>query len=385
MKPTEFLNELEKVKLWLEEEQKGLEKNYREYIGFYAEVHPEDKFEALNKGYWSTLFFARLADHVSVGARIFPQLSLKEWSIQQNTDGDYSYTICDKLANFIAFNQTEMLLYNSAFDSVSKNWDTTMHLLKPLLKLFRAANEMEFVKEHAFNPDNKPETNKVLKNLPKYLKFWFHYDKSHGHKVLRELIDALDQDRDWLPESMPEGDLGIWETRIRIMLMLRAKIKRIMYSKDITDKYIWAGYLQPHGYDSLDIAFTHYPSSTPSESSIWVASSSFNLYKDDFKETETRQLLSDAARKIDSSFKAYNGKEHYEAALILEKEGKPLEAWNALVSAGYWSGLNRHTEIMEDSWQKAIELCSDQNWEDALDALTYQWEWYQNYKSRQII
>ena len=56
-----------------------------------------------------------------------------------------------------------------------------------------------------------------------------------------------------------------------------------MYARDITDKYIWAGYLQPHGYDSSDIVFNHYPSSNPSESSIWIASSYFNLYKDDLR------------------------------------------------------------------------------------------------------
>jgi hypothetical protein len=79
-------------------------------------------------------------------------------------------------------------------------------------------------------------------------------------------------------------------------------------------------------------------------------------------------------------FNGYQGEEHYQAALELIAQNKPLEAWNALVSASYWAGANRQSDYVEKHWQKAIELCKNQNWEDAYDALTTQWEWYRNYK-----
>ncbi len=380
MNPRNFISELKKIKLWLENEDKNLDRNYREYIGFYPLALDKEKYRALAKGYWSSFFFARITDKSNITLRIFPDFTFHDWPVLQNTEGEYSYTICNSLSNFAAFNQIRMLLKNKFFDSVSKNWETTNNLLKPLLELFGTTNEMEFIKEYAFDPDNKPATDEDEDNIKKYLEFWFHYDKSNGHKVLRELIDALKEDEDWLPETMPKSDMRIWETRIKIMLMLNAKMTRSLHPKETVDKFIWEGYTQPHGYDSTTIVFSHYPSSNPSESSIWTISDYFNLYKDDFNKTESQRLLSDAADKIVKSFKAYDGKEHYEAALILEQENKPLEAWNALISASYWAGLNGKTELVETSWQKAIELCQSQNWTDALDALTYQWEWYQDYK-----
>ena len=80
MKPSEFLNELEKVKLWLENEDKDLTRSYREYIGFYLLALDKEKYRALTKGYWSSFFFVRITDRSNITLRIFPQFKLQDQS-----------------------------------------------------------------------------------------------------------------------------------------------------------------------------------------------------------------------------------------------------------------------------------------------------------------
>jgi hypothetical protein len=379
MKPVEFITELEKIKLWLEKESEKLPYKYGEYLGFFL-GSDELKYNALRGGYWSSFFFARITDKINISLRIIPETELVDWPVYKSYQGIYSYTFCNKMSNFIAFNQIGLLLNKNLFSYVNNDWDTLMALALPLFRVFGTDDQLQYIKEYAFNPENQPTSNEEKDNVIKYLEFWNHYDKSEGHKILRETITGLNEDKKWLPDSIPAEDLGIWETRIKNLLMSRAKSNRVIYGNERVKEFILEGFLQPHGYDAEDLIFTHYPVSNMSKISINAVVDYFNLAKDTLPQEFVKSHFFQAALDIDKSFNAYRGEEHYKAALILESENKPLEAWNALVSASYWAGVNNSPENVEKHWQAAIKLCKKQNWTDAFEALTYQWEWYQEYK-----
>ena len=231
--------------------------------------------------------------------------------------------------------------------------------------------------------ENQPGERKE-DNVSKYLQFWLHYDKTEGHSILRETINLLNEDKKWLPGALPPGDLGIWETRIKNLLMSRAKSNRVIYGNEKVKDFIIEGFLQPHGYDAEDIVFSQTPTYNTSKSSVDAVTGYFKLAPELLPETFLKSHFYEAAVQIDKSFNGYKGQEHYQAALVLESEGKPLEAWNALVSASYWAGVNGDPDGVEKHWQKAIEICEKQNWIDALDALTTQWDWYQDYKLKNL-
>lgn len=382
MKPSEFLRELEKIRPWLEAESKNLPNSYREYLGFYPFISDTDRFKALKQGYWSSFFFASLIEEVNISSRIFPAIRFEDWPIYQSQRGSYSYTFCNLLSNFVAFSQVGMLLRKDSFPFISEDWDVLMKLAYPLLKLFKGNDEMEYIKEYAFDSNNQPVSNAPKDNLLNYLDFWFHYDKSPEHAILREIISQLNNDKKWLPDNLPNEDLGIWETRIKNLLMSRAKSNRVIYGNERVKEFIIEGFLQPHGYDAEDILFSHYPISNMSKISINAVVGYFNLVPELLPESFRDSHLYNAALEIDNNFNGYRGEQHYQAALVLESENKPLEAWNALVSASYWAGVNGDSDGVEKHWQKAIEICEKQNWNDAHDALSTQWEWYQDYKSK---
>ena len=164
--------------------------------------------------------------------------------------------------------------------------------------------------------------------------------------------------------------------------MSRAKSNRVLYGNKRIEDFVIEGFLQPHGYDAEDLEFTHHPKTIMSKISVHAIAGYFDLVNDELPKKFLKSHLYEAGLKINQNFNAYQGEEHYQAALVLESEGKPLEAWNALVSASYWAGINNRPEYVEKHWQKAIEICEKQNWADALDALSTQWDWYQDYKSK---
>lgn len=259
-----------------------------------------------------------------------------------------------------------------------------MGLNAPLLALFGTiAEDIDYLKDYAFTPENKP-TNKEKDYIENYLRFWLYFEKTLGHKILLETINLLNEDKKWLPDALPSGDLGIWETRIKNLLMSRAKSNRVIYGNEHIKDFLVEGFLEPHGYDAEDLIFTHSPIINTSKVSINAIVGYFTLEPERLPESFTKSNFYEAALQIDKNFNAYRGEAHYQAALDLETEGKPLEAWNALLSASYWAGVNGDPDGVEKHWHKAIEICEKQNWADAHEALSTQWDWYQDYKSKKL-
>ncbi len=380
MKLKKFLSDLQDINDRLK--QQKLEVPYIEYLGFYPEIMPDDKYSMLSKGYWSSFFFAGYLEGEVIGMRILPEKSYTNWPIHQNNGGMMSYTVSPSLSTFIAFCQADLLMKTYGFIRVSKDWETVMELCKPLLELFGGFQEMHFIKEYASNLENKPESNDPKANLSSYLLFWNRFDTDPGHPVLRDLIEQLQEDIEWLPESIP-GNAGHWETRIHHLLMSRAGVEWNVHEQVKVLSFISAGLRQPNGYDQEYSIFSHFPAEVVPKNAISGIISFFDIVEQENLGVFADTYLYRAALRINEDFNGYDGEEHYLAALEFESENKPLDAWNALLNASYWAGANDFPDAVEIHWKKAIELCEKQNWTDAHEALTLQWEWYQKMKLEQ--
>ena len=239
----------------------------------------------LEGGYWGNFFFGRVVDEVTYSLRVLPGAEFTDWPVYKSQYRVYSYTFCNKLSNLIAFNQINILLSKNFFSYVSQDWDILMALSMPLFRLFGTKDELQYIKDYAFNPDNQPTSDEPKDNVIKYLEFWNHYDQSEGHKILRETITRLNEDKKWLPDSIPTGDLGIWENRIKNMLMSRAKSNRVIYGNERVKDFILEGYLLPHSYDAEDLIFSHYPISNMPKISIHAVVDYFKLAPELLPET----------------------------------------------------------------------------------------------------
>ncbi len=377
MKLLAFLRQLSEISIELHQK----EPQYWEYLGFHPYIQDTDKILMLKRGYWSTFFWGSIVQGEGVGSRIFPNLHFEEWSVQQNS-GDTSFTISPSPNAFLASRQGRILFWEECFENVSKNWSYTKELASPFLSLLDGNAAWDLVESYAFDLNNKPHGDSLYDNQELYRMFWNILDTSHGHSVLRNLIDNLWQDFEYLPIAVPEGNLGCWETRIKNILMAQAEKESELYEVERVVPFLMAGFMQPHGYDPEEGAHLfHFPNfSLTSTNSLSPVLSYFQYHESEFPATFKDDLQFKAIKQLMGTGRlTYCGTEHYQAALELEAQGKPLEAWNALVSASYWAGVNGYPEEVDKHWQQAIDLCEKQNWTDAHEALTLQWEWYSNY------
>lgn len=92
--------------------------------------------------------------------------------------------------------------------------------------------------------------------------------------------------------------------------------------------------------------------------------------------------LYEVGQILSKSKNGYDGDAHIEAAKTIDEElNDPLMAWDALVSAGYWSGVNFGIPNM-DAWKSAIDLSEKHGWKEIHEVLTDQLEFYNHYKDK---
>ncbi len=374
----QFISKLHSIRKDLEIKNEKITGGYREVLLFYPITDDTTRYQMLRRGYWSYLFFGAAIEHVAYGLQIRPGKSFLEWPVHRNSDGDYSHLFAPGIATFLPFLYLRKLQDEDRFSTVSLNWNYIMEVCEPIVELFGTKPYLETFKNYAFDTANQPEESKEA-NLTRYLRFWKLFDTSKGHDLYHEYVDRLNDDSEWLPEEFPEEDLGIWETRIKVMLASRAyQLTTEDPNESSTIPIVWQGYTMPHGADFQDVNYGHY------HTSVCATRNAMHRFAKDiylFGSDESMRLhpLYKTLDPLSKAFRKYAGEEHYQAALEIEAQGKPLEAWNALVSASYWAGANGHPDLVAKHWQYAITLCEKQSWTEAHEALTLQWEWYQEY------
>ncbi len=381
MNVTLFLERLREIHRWYEEQNDWIPDGYRERIRFYPFVSDTSRYHLLQKGYWSYLFFAQAIPTIEFGLQMQPGKAYKEWPVYQNFEGELSHLYAPHLGTFIPVLNFCDTYQEKKFSDISANWEQNLKIWEPLIELFEAKPYLNTLKEYAFNPANRPAED-AHTNLMQYRNFWKSLDASEAQELYHGYVEQLNDDSDWLPDALPPENLGIWKPRILTMLASRAN--SILKDSNVgwTIPFLWEGYIQPHGADFQDVNFYHELNKvSATRNGMELFADTLRIYAPEVDFQQVNHPLYKTLYPLSKAFRKYTGEEHYQAALELEADNKPLEAWNVLVSASYWAGVNGHPDLVAKHWQYAITLCEKQNWTDAHEALTLQWKWFKQYQS----
>jgi hypothetical protein len=221
-----------------------------------------------------------------------------------------------------------------------------------------------------------------------YLLFWLTLDQSKGHDILRGIIELWKNNTPFSEVPIYQKGLEHWESRILNSCTAVAYSWPDMYPKEHRLETYWRTFCQPHGYDPAETPLDHHPVYSHYAKGVMNSACNALTYVGEFDRVRPEYKKSPLYAALVALFgnrDRYIGVQHFEAAVLFDLEHKdPIQCWNSLVSAAYWSGQNR-PETMLPAWQAAIELCDANNWRDAHEALVHQWDFYHDFKRRNNI
>lgn len=368
----------------IQEYSQTLDKGDSEYLGFSPEINPDKLFKLLKKGWWNIFFFGT-SYNSSFGLRIEPKNDYSMWPIMSSYDAKNATTIAPDIASFFYLNLLSGLTDPDVFEEFTEIFDDIKQVSLPFLELSKGETFLSFFKDYFTNKNNFPETEEKVNEI--YTTIWFHFDKTYGHTFLRSIIDKFANDSEAFVDEVEIEKLGIWKSRILYILTKRACKLNLDLSKHLTiKKYFWELIKQIHVYDSEDM-YSKQTSNTSTQPNFELLNPIMTLGAqiDNDPDFFKNEPLFPAFIKMNENLNSYSGLEHIEAAAIYDsKHNDPIMAWNCLVNAAYWSGLNSG-ETLLPAWEAAIYLAEKHNWQDAWFALKTQYDWYIEYKKKNNI
>ena len=348
---------------------------------FEKEDEIERCMDIFNAGYWSVAPFAFEPDEI-FAIQLNPKTNLKESNIVLGDESGF-VTFSHSLSAFIPFLQLEMLKNPKFIKYILEDWESLVKLSQPLMEYTEEAGMLDFL--NAFLHDEAKL--KYLENPEKhydrvYLDFWNHYYNTPQQKAYAVLMQALVDDSSYLPDFELK-DYGAWTTRLYNALAQRAYSKVSSDTVVKFEKYNFQSFIQPHGFDPVDLIFGILPHSTRSSYTLDGIIDFFDTNPGlgwEYAEKIKGHPLFEVGEIIKNDKSSYDGSAHITAAKILdEKLGDPVMAWDALVSAGYWSGVNFNEPNMA-AWKAAIDLSEKHGWKEINEVLRNQLEFYNHYK-----
>ncbi|WP_304343899.1 hypothetical protein [Chryseobacterium koreense] len=348
---------------------------------FEHEDEVERCMNLFNSGFWSVTPFA-FETYETYGIQLHPQKKLKQSNVVLGDKLGFK-TIAPDLSGFIPFGQLEMLRNPKFIRYILDDWNLLDELSSAFRKYTDDLSSLDFLKEYLHNPEKVALLENPSENYSKvYLEFWNHYNHSPEQLAFSELIQKMKDDEAFLPD-FEDKDYGIWNSRAYNAMAQRAFSYNLFdLEEEKKGQFYWQSFNQPHGFDA-EIYNTEIlpPSSARSESQIVATIGYANpdrIYQ--FTQKIQNDPLFKALECLIKLPQSYNGDEHIKAAKILDEElNNPLLAWNALVTAGYWSGVNFQQPNLE-AWQAAIDLAHKHDWTEIHEVLTDQLKFYNFYK-----
>lgn len=368
----------------LKELYKGKETNLILGFEFGYEKEIERCMSMFRSGYWSVAPFA-FEDYNDFVIKLTPGKELFNSQIMVKGIVDL-WTISPDLKSFITMSWLRFLNdIDIVNDEIKQNWCLLEEISLPFREYTNSPDSLDFLKMYI----NDQDKLKCIENSEKYyadvyLDFWNHYYDTLEQKAYNTLIKNLVKDPSYLPDFEIKS-YGVWTVRVYNALAQRA------YSYDLFDMeddkkaaFYWQSFIQPHGFDAESyITEILPPKSARSESQIVTTIGFANpdrIYQ--FPKLMQEHPLFESLEQIIKSPSSYNGDAHIAAAKVLDKEhNDPIQAWNALVSAGYWSGVN-FNEPNIVAWKAAIDLSHKHGWAEINEILKDQLEFYNHYKDR---
>jgi len=351
----------------------GVEFSHLEEAKIYTKI--------LQIGQWYVAPFS-FETYDSYAIKLSPNKKLIESPVYLRNRSDH-YLFSNNLGNFLPFRQLRMLDTSDFVQYILDDWQLLEELSLPLRQYTNSFDALEFLKEYL----HKEDKLKYLENPSEfytkvYLDFWNHYYNVPQQKEYVELMNLMIKDQSYLPDFEIK-DYGIWNKKVYNSLSQRAySYNLIDLSEQNKIQFYWQSFIQSHGFDASGYSSDILPSTnarTNLELDLMLNHPD-NIYL--LPEKIKSHPLFLPLEIITKSSKSYTGDAHIEAAKAIDEELKdPIMAWDALVSAGYWSGVNFGEPNM-NAWKAAIDLSEKHGWTEINEVLTDQLEFYNHYKDK---
>lgn len=347
------------------------------------EIEVEKCINIFRTGFWSVVPFA-FETYETFGIKLCPNKKIKESSIVLGDNNGF-LTFSNNLSNFIPFGQLEMLRNPKFIKYILDDWQLLEELSLPFREYTNRLDSLEFLKEYLHNKDKL----KYLENSSEfyakvYLDFWNHYYDTPQQKEYVKLMESMVNDKSYLPDFEIK-DYGIWNTRAYNALAQRAYSKTNYRNVVEFEKYNFQSVIQPHGFDPVEYAFDILPHAASTTLELDGIISFFDTNPDlewEYSNNIKEHPLFSVLEVIKKNKSTYNGGAHLEAAKAIDEElNDPVMAWDALISAGYWSGVNLGEPNIK-AWKAAIDLSEKHGWTEINEVLIDQLEFYNHYKDK---
>lgn len=329
-------------------------------------------------GYWSTVPYA-FEDYNNFAVKMEPKKKLKSMPVLMGYGNEY-VTFSNNLANFLPMTQLRMLHNRDFIQYILDDWRLLEELSLPFREYTDSLDSLEFLKKYLHNE----EKLKYLENTSElytktYLDFWNHYYDTPEQKEYVQLMHSMLEDESYLPEFAIK-DYGVWNTRAYNAIGRRA-YNLIDIKTEKKENQFWQSFIQPHGFDATEVDFGFIPYATSTNFQLDGIISKFIPELGNFSKMNNHPLY-DVGQILSRNESSYNGEAHIEAAKVIDEElNNPVLAWDSLVSAGYWSGVNFGNPNMK-AWKAAIDLSEKQGWTEINEVLIDQLEFYNHYKDK---
>lgn len=334
-------------------------------------------------GFWSVAPFA-FEPYETYGIQLQPNKPLKASNVVLGDQSGF-LTTSNNLSGFIPFRQLKMLRNPKFIQYILDDWDLLDELSLAFRKYTDDLSSLDFLKEYLHNPEKIALLENPSEHYSKvYLEFWNHYNNSPEQLAFSDLMQKMEEDKTFLP-GFEAKDYGVWNARACNAMAQRAYSKINVDVVAQYEDYNFASVIQPHGFDPVEYTFDISPSASRAKNALSGIIALFDTNPDlvfKYSQKIIEHPLFKAIEILNKDRNDYNGDEHIKAAKILDEElNNPLLAWNALVTAGYWSGVNFEQPNLE-AWQAAIDLADKHNWTALHEVLTDQLAFYNFYNDK---
>jgi len=330
-------------------------------------------------GYWSVAPFA-FESYNSFAIKLVPNNKLFNSQIVAKSNVDF-WTVSPNLSSFITMSWLRFLNdIDIINEEIKEKWELLEKLSLPYRKYTDNLDSLNFLKEYISRKENLIYFENPSDHYTKvYLDFWNHYYNTLQQKEYVQLMSLMIENESYLPDFEIK-DYGIWNTRVYNAIGHRA-YNLIDIETEKKENHFWQSFIQPHGFDSTEVDFDFIPYATSSSFQLGGVISKFKPELGYFSKMSNHPLY-EVGQILSKDKSTYNGNAHIEAAKTIDEELKdPVMAWDALVSAGYWSGVNFGSPNM-NAWKAAIDLSEKHGWTEINEVLVDQLEFYNHYKDK---
>lgn len=369
---------LNKIQQDLKELYKGKETDT--ILGFEFSHQEEAKIytKILQVGQWYVAPFS-FETYDSYSIKLTPNKKLLDSPVYLRHRWDHCL-FSDNLSDFLPFRQLKMLKSIKFKKYILDDWQLLEELSLPFREYTKSLDSLEFLKEYLHNEDKLKYLENPSEFYTKvYLDFWNHYYDTPQQKEYVKLMHLMVEDESYLPDFEIK-DYGVWNTRVYNAIGRRA-YNLIDIKTEKKENQFWQSFIQPHGFDATEIDFDFIPYSTSTNFQLDGIISKFIPELGYFSKMSNHPLY-EVGQILSKNESSYNGDAHIEAAKAIDEElNNPIMAWDALVSAGYWSGVNFGNPNI-NAWKAAIYLSEKHEWKEINEVLIDQLEFYNHYKDK---